>query len=150
MKHSLYVCAINCTNIVRGFALIFCFKHFNRNRRFDSSLGKSNVITEKLNNFLIREKSFILGFWLGSEYSPAESSVFRSIHPEVFRKITFLEGFSKFLEKYNWRSPFWRSYRSKTGLFYRFYPVKQLLLIFFKLLHWELCRMFWYPCPSSM
>ena len=61
---------------------------------------------------------FILDFWLGSEYTYVESFIFRSIHPEVFQKIVFLNGFSKFLEKFPGRSTFQRSYRSKPGLPY--------------------------------
>ena len=77
-----------------------------------------------------KSKQFIFGFWQGSKYASAESPVFRSIHPEVFRKIAFLKGFSKFLEESLWLCPFRRSYRPKTGLFHRCCPVKQFLLMF--------------------
>ena len=54
------VYAINCTNNLRGFVLIFRIKYFNSNRYFDSALGKFNGITGNLDNFLTREKSFVL------------------------------------------------------------------------------------------
>ena len=110
------LCAISCINNWRIFAMIFCFKHFNSNRCFDSLLGKFNSIIGNLGNFLKRKKGFILEFWLGSEHTSAESFIFRSIHPEVFRKIAFLKGFLKFLEKLPWRSTFQRNYGPKTGL----------------------------------
>ena len=69
------VCAINCTNNLKGFAFIFCFKRLSSNRCFVSSLGEFNVISGNLNNFLTREKSFILCFYRFSEYISAESSV---------------------------------------------------------------------------
>lgn len=103
----------------------------------------------KIGQSFDRGKSFLLDFWLGCECSSAESYIFRSIHLEVFRKIASLKGFSKFLEKFFWRSPFQTSYRPKTGLLNWFYFVRLLLLKFFKLLHWELFRVLWYPCPSS-
>ena len=49
--------------------------------------------------FWKEKKGFILDFWLGSEYTNAESFIFRSIHPEVFQKIAFLKGFSKIYRK---------------------------------------------------
>ena len=55
------------TNNFKVFALIFCFKHLNSNRCFDSSREEFNVITGNSDNFLTREKSFILDFWLVSE-----------------------------------------------------------------------------------
>ena len=79
---------------------------------------------------LIRKKGFILEFWLGSEHTSAESFIFRSIHPEVFRKIAFLKGFLKFLEKLPWSSTFQRSCGPKAGLLHGCYPVKQLFLTF--------------------
>ena len=51
-----------------GFAMVFCFKHFNNNRCFDSFLGKLNAITGNLGKFLKREKRlhfrFLTGFWI--------------------------------------------------------------------------------------
>ena len=74
-----------------GFTLIFCFKHFNSNKFFDSFLGKFNVCTGNLDKFLTKARSFILGFFfrLGSGYISAESSVVISIHPEIFQKRFF-------------------------------------------------------------
>ena len=51
-------------------------------------------------NILKEKKGFILDFCLGSEYTYAESFIFRSIHAGVFGKIGFLKGFSKFLETF--------------------------------------------------
>ena len=68
-------CAINCTNNLRGFAFIFCFKHLNSNRYFDASLRELHVVNGNLDNFLTREKSFILDFSTVSEHISAESSV---------------------------------------------------------------------------
>ena len=62
------LCAISCINNLRGFAMIFCFKHFNSNRCFDSFLGKFNAINGNLGKFLKREKRlyprFLTGFWI--------------------------------------------------------------------------------------
>ena len=96
---------------------------------FDSFLWKFDSITGYLDKFLKREKGFILDFWLVSEYTKAESFIFRSIHPEVFQKIAFLKDFSKFLQKLHWRGVFQRSYRPKTGLLHGCYPVKQLFFM---------------------
>ena len=75
------VCSIKvCINNFRVFALIFCFKRLNSNRCFDSSREEFNVITGNSDNFLTREKSFILDFWLVSECIYAEAYVFRSIY----------------------------------------------------------------------
>ena len=38
------------------------------------------------------------------------------MHAEVFRKVAYLKGFSKFLKKFPRWSPFQRSDRPKTGL----------------------------------
>ena len=108
---------------LEGFTMIFCFKHFNSNRFFDNFVGKFDAI-----KFL--KKGFILHFWLGSEYTYAESFIFRSIHPRVLRKIAFLKDFSKFLETFPWLSTFQRSYRSKIGLLHGCYLVKQLFWCF--------------------
>ena len=89
-------------HICIGFALIFCFTHFRGNRYFYSFLGKFNAITGNLDKLLTKEKSFILDFWLGSKYTCAESSVFRSIYPELYQKIDFLKGFSKISRKVSW------------------------------------------------
>ena len=60
------LCAISCINNLRGFAMVFCFKHFNSNRCFDSFLGKFNAINGNLGKFLKREKRlyprFLTGF----------------------------------------------------------------------------------------
>ena len=60
------LCAISCINNLRGFAMIFCSKHFNSNRCFDSFLGKFNAINGNLGKFLKREKRlyprFLTGF----------------------------------------------------------------------------------------
>ena len=79
------------------------------------SLGIFSLIqlTKIWASFWEEKKSFILEFWLGSEYTYAESSIFRSIHPEVFWKIAFLEGFSKFPETFPWWRTFQISYRPK-------------------------------------
>ena len=131
------VCGNNCTNNLRGFALLFCFEHFNRNRCFGFSFGEFNVITGNLNHFLTREKQLHLRFWLLSEYDiSVEPGVFRSIHPKVCRKIAFPKSFPKFLEMFSWWSFFQRIYRLNTGLLHACYTVKQLLhLKFSKLLH---------------
>ena len=80
--------------------------------------------------FWKQEKGFILDFWLGSEYTYAVSFIFRSIHPELFRKIAFLKGFSRFLETFPWRRTSQRSYMPKTRLLHGCYPVKQLFWCF--------------------
>ena len=111
------LCATSCTNNVRSFGLIFCFKHLYSNICFQSFLEKFNAFTWNLNKVLIREKSFVLDFWPGFEYASAESSVFRSIHPKLYRKIAFLKGFSKFLERFPWWSLFRKSYKPKQDSF---------------------------------
>ena len=57
------VCRINNW---RGFAMIFCFKHFNRNRCFDSFHGKFNAVTGNLGKFLKYgfHFRFLTGFWI--------------------------------------------------------------------------------------
>ena len=129
------MCTINCTKNLSDFAFISCFKHVNSNRWDSYYLGKLNVIAQKLDNFLIREKAFMLDVSLGSEYASIETFVLESIHPEVFRKISFLKGFSKFLENLPWRSPLEGGHRSKTELVHKCYSVKQLLLMYAKLLN---------------
>ena len=56
-------CAINCTNNLRGFTSIFCFKHRSSNRCFDSPLRELDVINGNLDNFLTREKKLHLKFF---------------------------------------------------------------------------------------
>ena len=46
-----------------------------------------------------KKKGNILDFWLGSDYTYAESSIFRSIYPEVFGMRTFLKGFPRISRK---------------------------------------------------
>ena len=46
------VCAINCTNNLGNFALIFCSKILNNNPYFNSSLGKFNLIIGNLESFM--------------------------------------------------------------------------------------------------
>ena len=91
------VCTINCNKNLSDFAFISCFKHVNSNRWDSYYLGKLNVIAQNLDNFLIREKAFILDVSLGSKYASTQTFVLESIHPDVFRKISFLKGFSKCL-----------------------------------------------------
>ena len=79
--------------------MVFCFKHFNSNRRFDSFLGKFNVISGNLGKFLKEKKGSILGFRLGSEYPYAESFTFRSIHPDGIPKDFFSKRFFKISRK---------------------------------------------------
>ena len=62
-------------------------------------LGNLSQLSEIWATFWKEKKGFILDFWLGSEYTNAESFIFRSIHPEVFQKIAFLKGFSKISRK---------------------------------------------------
>ena len=66
---------ISGTNNMGSFALIFYLEHFNRSRCFDCFLGIFNVITRNLDKLVTIEKTFILDFWLGSEYTSAESYV---------------------------------------------------------------------------
>ena len=104
-------CAISFINNLKGFAIIFCFKISIATDALILSLQYLMQLPEIWTSFWKEKKSFILDFCLGSEYTYAESFISRRIHAEVFRKIAFLKGFSKFLEKFLWQSTFQRSYK---------------------------------------
>ena len=67
--------------------MVFCFKHFNSNKCFDSLLGKFNAITGNLGKFLKREKRLHLRFLRCRVI--AELFIFRSIHPDGIPKNSF-------------------------------------------------------------
>ena len=115
--HFCYAVCYQLHQQLARFCIDFLFKYFLSNRFFLFFPSKCKVITRNLDKFLKRGNSSIIDLWLYSEYTSPKSSVFQK-----------MKGFSKFLEKF--RSPFQRSYSSKTVLLHGCYLVKQLLLIF--------------------
>ena len=72
------VCRVHsCIENMRDFAM----------RCFVLSLGNLMQLPEIWASFWKEKKDFILDFWLDSEYTYAESFIFRGIHPEVFWKV---------------------------------------------------------------
>ena len=59
------------------------------------SIGKEMQLPENWASSWKEEKSNILDFWLRSDYTYADSLIFRSIHPEVFWKIAYLKSFPR-------------------------------------------------------
>ena len=94
--YGIYLFSLDFRNL-RDFALIFCLKHFNSNRSFDSSFEEFNEIAGNLDNFLTREKQlhlrFLTDYWI-------HFSGVNCMQKYSFWKAAFLKGFPKFVEKF--------------------------------------------------
>ena len=79
--------------------MIFCFKHFNSNRCFDSYLGKFDSITGNLGKFLKREKRLHLRFLTGFRIHQSRVIYIQKYSSRGFLKDSFSERFFKISRK---------------------------------------------------
>ena len=89
--------------------VIRCINNFRALHRFsvlNISIGKEIQLSEIWVSSWKNKKGSNLDFWLGSDFTYAESSIFRSIHPKLFEMIVVLKGFPRVSRKFFLRECF--------------------------------------------
>ena len=79
--------------------MIFCFKHFNSSRCFDSFLGKFNAINGNLGKFLKREKKALSQIFDWVLNTPMQNHLYLEVFIAGIPKDNFSKKFFKIARK---------------------------------------------------